>query len=244
MRSQPQEKGRIKRSMEDRRNLFIAFVIAVGATVLEFALYRWTPPELPHYLVFFLLALAASTRKIRLPGVTTTISPSFLFVLIGIVNFNLPQVLVLGCAATLVQCVWKPKRQPTLVQVVFNVASWSISISIAYWLSHFLSSLSGAPSSLILLLSLGACVFFVSHMGLLAIVLSLSEQRELGEVWQRCFSAFFPFYLTGTAISALACITTRTIGWRTSLLLLPAIYLVYLSYRLRVENVACDCSRA
>jgi hypothetical protein len=224
--------------MKDKRNLFIAFVIAAGATVLESAIYHWTPPELPRYLVFFLLALVASTRKIRLPGVTTTISPSFLFVLIGIVDFSLSQTVALGCAATLVQCVWKSRRRPTFVQVVFNVASWSISIGLAYWVSHFLSRLAGAPSSLILLLSLGASVFLVSHLGLLAVVLSLSEEGELGEVWQKCFSAFSPLYLTGTFISALACITNRTIGWQTSLLLLPAMYLVYLSYRLRVENAA------
>jgi hypothetical protein len=222
--------------MSDRAKLFVGGTVAAGATVLELALSHWTPPDLPRYLVFFLLALVASTWKIRLPGMTTTLSPSFVFVLVGIADFSLAETMVMGIAATMVQCAWKPKRQPNLTQVLFNVSNWAVSIGVAYWVSHSCTRLAGATSSLAILLSLGACLFFGCHVGLLALVLYLAEEETLREAWRRCFAIFFPFYLAGTVISTLVCVTTRAVGWQTSLPLLPAAYLIYLYCRPHVER--------
>ena len=43
--------------------------------------------------------------KIQLPGIDGTMSVNFLFILLGVVELSLPETLVLGCTATLAQCV-------------------------------------------------------------------------------------------------------------------------------------------
>ena len=45
----------------------------------------------------------ASTLKMRLPGIAGTYSVSFIFILLGIVYFTLPETIVIGCAGALVQ---------------------------------------------------------------------------------------------------------------------------------------------
>ena len=61
--------------------------------------------------------------KVRLPGMESTLSVHFLFVLLGILELSLAETLVIGCSAVLVQSVWKTKRKPQPIQVVFNVSA-------------------------------------------------------------------------------------------------------------------------
>ena len=65
------------------------------------------------------------TMKVRLPGIESTMSVHFLFVLLGVLIFSLPETLAIGCAAALVQSLWKTQDRPDGVKVLFNVVSMS-----------------------------------------------------------------------------------------------------------------------
>jgi Ca2+/Na+ antiporter len=123
--------------------------------------------------------------------------------------------------------------------VVFNIAALAISIAVAYEVSHFALALARAES-LSALLVLAACVFFVSNTLLISGVLCLIERKPLKSIWQQCYLWSFPYYLVGSAIAGLVTVSSRTIGWEASLLVLPLMYLVYTFYRLYLERVVLE----
>src|SRR5689334_1503100 len=103
-------------AMSFRARIFITAVIVAGGLALARSLFLWRSQDLAGFLVYFVIALLVSGLKLQLPGVTGTISVCFFFVLIGIVSLDLPQVLVTGCAAVLVQYLWQATKKLQLVQ--------------------------------------------------------------------------------------------------------------------------------
>jgi hypothetical protein len=224
--------------MPKNAKIYIALIVTLGFALLAGCLvFRAEFPDGPRYFSYLLLAVLASTMKVRLPGITGTISVNFLFILIGIADFTLAETLTMGCLAILTQCLWRTKSTPRLVQVAFNVGALSVSIAAAYQVSHFAMALARAES-LPAMLALAACVFFVSNTLLISGVLCLLEGKPLGKIWQQCYLWSFPYYLVGSAIAGLVTVSSRAIGWQGSLLVLPLMYLVYTFYRLYLERVA------
>src|SRR6266478_7037205 len=106
-------------------------IAAVAAAVLAVAASRWNPRNLGHFVLFFALAMVASTMKIRLPGFKTTISTNFVFILIGIALFSFSETVLIGLGGALVQSLWKTQKQPKPVQVLFNGACLTVCTAAA-----------------------------------------------------------------------------------------------------------------
>jgi hypothetical protein len=115
--------------MSVKAKIFITLVIVAGWLLLARGLFQWRSEDLASFAIYLIIALLASGLKLRLPGVTGTISVSFFFVLIGIASLNLAQVLVVGCSSILVQYLWQSTKKLRAVQILFNVASVSIAIN-------------------------------------------------------------------------------------------------------------------
>jgi len=226
--------------MPKNAKIYIALIITLGFALLAGCLvFRAEFPDLPRYFSYLLLAVLASTMKVRLPGITGTISVNFLFILIGIADFTLVETLTIGCLAILTQCLWRTKSTPRPVQVAFNVAALTVSIAAAYQVSHYAMALARAES-LSAMLALAACVFFLSNTLLISGVLCLVEGKPLVKIWQQCYLWSFPYYLVGSAIAGLVTVSSRAIGWQGSLIVLPLMYLVYTFYRLYLARVASE----
>jgi len=191
--------------------------------------------NLDDYAICLLLALLTATFKVRLPGLTGTISASFLFILIATAIFTFAETVLLAGAASLMQSVWKSKRRPKAVQVAFNAAALSISSGLTYRLARIPVT---DDRSLIVLLGLAACIYFMANTFLISGVLALIDSKAVLNVWRQCHLWTFPYYAVGALIASLVVASTRTVGWMTSLLILPLMYLVYVFYRNCVEHLA------
>jgi hypothetical protein len=223
-------------SMPYKARIYIAVVIALGAAQLAGCLiFQRQFGDPVRYLGYGLLALLASTCKVRLPGVTGTMSLNFVFVLIGVAEFSYAETLTMGCAAGLVQSVWKSRRRRP-VQAAFNVAALALSIAVAYHGSRMVLAAAGTES-LPVLLALGAYLYFVANTMLVSTVVALIEGRALKSVWQQCYLWSFPYYLVGAAVAGLISGLNSSLGWKLPILVLPAMYLVYTFYRLYLERL-------
>lgn len=222
--------------MSIKTKIFISLVIAVGWIELARNLFAWQAGDPTGFLVYFVIALLLSGLKLRLPGVTGTISVCFLFVLIGIVSLNLPQVLLTGCAAVLVQYFWHSTIKLRLVQMLFNIGSAAFAISASYRVFHsvWLRSLPLEPAILLVVL---ACSYFVTTTLLVAAVIAFTEGRSLRSVWRTSYFWALPYYLLGAATAGLFEVAQRRLGWQTSMLVIPATYLVYRSYSLYLDRL-------
>jgi diguanylate cyclase (GGDEF)-like protein/putative nucleotidyltransferase with HDIG domain len=204
---------------------------AAGAFVLGTALLHWHSNDLPKFLCYLLIAILASTLKVKLPGIDSTMSVHFLFVLLGVLEFSLAETLMLGCTAALVQSLWKSKRRPDPVKVIFNVLGlMSNAIFLTYIAFHSCTRFLGHSTSLSILVA--GCIYFLSNTVPLSIVIALAEGLSMRKIWMETYFWGLPYNLAGAAIVGGVSFADRYVGWQTSLLIVPIMYVIYRSYQL------------
>lgn len=207
---------------------FILLTALIGFSIVFYAVLHWHTNDLLRFLLYLVVALLASGLRVQLPGIDGTMSVNFLFIIIGILELSFPEILVLGCASSLVQCLWNVRRAPQLTKVVFNVFSMmapAIALS-----SYVYNRMAGRGIPLMLIAA--ACTYFLANTLPVAVVISLTENKPFRKVWGECYFWSFPFYLVGAAIAGLVSLVNRYVGWQMLLLVLPVVYWIYRSYRL------------
>lgn len=220
-----------------KATLYIIWVAAVGLTVFAAGVVPWQSTGLGRFVAFLFIAQLVSTQKISLPGMRGTMSPSFLFMLIGIADFSFSETLVLGCTAAFVQTIWKAKNPPRVDQVIFNISTLVLCAAISGWMSHKLLLLTHT-SSILVLLAIAAFLFLVLNTALVSVVVSLTEQKPLMSEWLKCFYWSFPYFFAGTLAAGSVSALGRSGGWPSGLLVLPLIYLCHVWYKVHVANAA------
>ena len=208
---------------------FVGLVIAAGtASLLQAALHQ-DSKNIAEFICYLGIAILASRLRVTLPGITGTLSVNFLFNLVGIAELSYSEAITLGAISMLAQCLY-PNR-PTSIQLTFNVCAGALSTALAYFVYH--SSLANEIIvSSPLVLCLAASTYFIVNAGCIAVVISFSEGKPLREILVDCYFWSFPYYLVGAGFAGVIGWFNRAFNWETSLLFVPAIYLIYRSYRL------------
>src|SRR6266496_575616 len=209
--------------------LFVSLMIVAGLATLVYGAVHQSSENIAEFICYLGIAVLASRLKVNLPGITGTLSVNFLFILIGILELSFSETLILGAIAMLAQCLY-PQR-PKAIQVAFNVCAGSVSTTLAYVLYH-LPAANLLVGSRPVLLGFAATVYFIANAGSIATVISLAERRPLTRILVDCYLWSFPYYLVGAGIAGAVAWFNEKFNWETSLLLVPAVYLIYRSYRL------------
>src|SRR5579884_653506 len=226
-----------------KARIYIWIIVAIGASVLITQLSQWRSENMVRYLIFLVLTVAASSLKISLPAVTGTMSASFLLILFGVMEFSLPETLLVGALASVIQCLCSTRRRPQLIQIVFNTSSLSIAIAATRmaWHSPFLRSRNTDTAVMLLV---AAVVFFTMNTLPIATVISLTEGKSLRRVWKDFYFWSLPYYLFGAAVAGGTAIATHRYGWQAALLVIPLVYLIYKSYNLYVGRTEAEKKHA
>src|SRR5579871_814340 len=222
--------------MSIRAKLFIATVFGAGAAILATSAMHWHCDNLFRFTFYVGIAVVASVLKVSLPGITGTMSVNSLFILIGIAELSLPETLVLGVSAALMQYFWNARGKAQWIQILFNVCNMAVAIGAAHR-TYYAARSYFWTSDLLLALTIAAIVYFLANTVPIATIISFTEGKSLRKVWSECYFWSFPYYMVGATIAALVTwMNTRT-GWQTSLLVLPPVYLIYRSYHLYLERL-------
>jgi len=228
--------------MSTQTKLFVGITASLGLVVLVSALRHWQSADLTRFVCYLAVAALASGLKVQLPGIDGTMSVNFLFILLGVVELSLPETLVIGCTASLVQSVWQTRKKLDPIKVVFNVFGMMANASaFAYISYHWLDARQTASKPVLLLVA--ALVFFLANTLPISVIIALTENKSSGKVWSECYFWSFPYYLVGAAAVGLVGIINQRAGWQTSLLVLPLIYWVYRSYRLYLGRLEAEKDR-
>jgi diguanylate cyclase (GGDEF)-like protein/putative nucleotidyltransferase with HDIG domain len=223
------DRSRSWRALPVGAKAFISIIILAGTATLVYSAMHPTSKNIAEFICYLGIAILASRLKVNLPGVTGTLSVNFLFILVGVLELSFSETMTLGAVAMLAQCVY-PER-PSGTQVSFNVCAGAISTAAAYTVYHrpFFMELA---SSHAIVLGIASSVYFIANAGIISAVISLTESRPLRQILVDCYFWSFPYYLVGAGIAGAIAWFNQAFNWETSLLLLPAIYLIFRSYRL------------
>src|SRR5580692_9402606 len=195
--------------MSAKTKLFVCGTALCGLAVLCSAVWHWQSADLTRFICYLLVAVLASGLKVQLPGIDGTMSVNFLFILLGVVELSLPETLVIGCTATLVQSVWQTRNRLDPVKVLFNVAGMMANASaLTYFGYHWLSGKFGTNKPILLMVA--ALVFFFANTLPISIVIALTEGKSSRKVWSECYFWSFPYYLVGAAAVGLVGIVNRS----------------------------------
>jgi diguanylate cyclase (GGDEF)-like protein/putative nucleotidyltransferase with HDIG domain len=223
--------------MSIRARLFIGATAALGVWALANALWHWQSVDVARFVCYLLVAVLASSLKVQLPGIDGTMSVNFLFILLSVLELNLPETLVLGCTATLAQCLFGTRQKLVPIKIVFNVfGMMANAIAVSYFAYHSLQRVLGAGTLPLLVVT--ALIFFVANTVPIAVVISLTEGKPAHKVWADCHFWSFPFYMVGAAVVFAVGFVSQQVGWQTSLLVLPLVYWIYRSYHLYLAKLA------
>ena len=224
-----------------RAKFYITLILASGLIGLAVQLLRFSPPDPYFFWFFFLFTVLTSGLKVRLPMVTVTLSVNFLFILVGIARFTLPEALAVAAAGTIVQCVWHPKARPRAIQVIFSTCS----ICLAAMAGHavFRGPLYGIlGKDNFVLLALTAAVYFIVNTVLVAGVVALTENKSIYKTWVATFFWAMQYHLAAAMVAWQILILENLndkVHWQAPVVLLFLVGFVYYQYKIyltRLEN--------
>jgi len=215
--------------MNFRAKAFLTTVVAAGFAVLATELLHPSWPNLGRFVFYLVVVCFASQLKIVLPGINGTMSVNLVVILISVVELSLPETLVVGCVGALTQTWWH-RKHVNFTHLAFNVADMAIAIEFCDLFFHHSVTWMGQQIALRLMGT--AIIYFLLNTVPVAAIVALTEQHKFRKTWVECYLWSFPNYLVGAAIAALLTWTNTSMGWQTSLLMAPVLYLIYRSYRI------------
>jgi diguanylate cyclase (GGDEF)-like protein/putative nucleotidyltransferase with HDIG domain len=219
-----------------RAKTYVILTATLGVLILQHASRESRPDDAVRYLCYLVSAVLTSQLKVRLPGITGTMSVNFFFIVIAIIELDLQAVLVITCAGTLGQMLWRARRKPSKIQLVFNLASIVIASSSAHAVYHA-RALQAMGASLPILLFASAVVFFLVNTLSISGIIALTESKSLWSVWRESFVWTGAQYMVVAALAGLMHAFNQQSGWQVTLLLMPVLYLVYRSYDLYLRRL-------
>jgi hypothetical protein len=169
--------------MHFRAKLYIGSFYAGGLACFAYAMAHWSCADPLHYLCHLVTAMIASGLKVPLPGIQSTLSVSYVFVVASMLEFSYPETVVVACLAMAAQSLWRTRRRPRLHQVGFNFATMNVAVSIAYGVYHALS-LNGQP--LPIRVAVAATCYFLTNTLSIAGVIAVTEDRNLRYILIEC----------------------------------------------------------
>jgi hypothetical protein len=209
--------------------MFVALIVISGLLALGDAVLNAKAMPTAKFLAVLLVACVAARLRIKLPGVTGTMSVNLPFILVAAAQMNTAEALAVGFISTFFQCLAKGKKF-NVMQVAFNCSTITLAVA-ATRLIYAAPMVSSMVSSPALRLALAAAGYALANTMPVAIVIGLTEAVSMWRTWLEMLQLSFPYLVASAGIAGLALTVTQEIGWQVPLAVLPIMAGIFLSYR-------------
>jgi hypothetical protein len=171
----------------------------------------------------------AARLKIKLPGVTGTMSVNLPFILVAAAEMKTAEALAIGFISTFIQCLPSGKKF-NLVQTAFNCCTITLAVA-ASRLIYAAPSVASVVSSPSLRLAVAAAGYALANTVPVAIVIGLTEAVSMLRTWLEMLQLSFPYLVASASIAGLALTLSEEVGWQVPLAVLPIMTGIFLSYK-------------
>src|SRR5579872_959395 len=216
--------------------VYSGVVITVGTAILVYAALHPISRDSAQFFCYLLIAVLASRLKTNLPEATGTVPAEFLFILLGVLELSFAETLALGCFTVLLHSPKRSRRRA--LQITFRVCLNAIAVVVTYAAFQFTQNRWQLDNATMPLL-VAAITYFVVQTAASAVGTSLRLWKSFWEIWRGYFWSL-PYHLVGAAIALGIRWCNRLYHWQSSLLLLPAMYVLYWSYRLYLGKLESE----
>src|ERR1700739_1762126 len=209
--------------------VFVALIVISGLLLLGDAVLNATSVPTAKFVSFLLVARVASRLRVKLPGVTGTMSVNLPFILVAVAEMNTAEALAIGFISTFFQCLAKGKKFNG-IQVAFNCSVIILAVG-ATRLIYAAPWVASAVSSPALRLAFAAAGYAIANTVPVAIVIGLTEGASMLRTWLEMVQLSFPYLVASAVFAGLTLTLSHEVGWQVPLAVLPIMAGIFQSYR-------------
>ena len=212
-----------------KAKVMIGIVAVASLCALSFGAARWQSQAWPQLTLLMVAAAVSSRLKVKLPGMSSSMSGNLPVILLGVTQLGLFASLLVAVTAAVVQSYSSGGKTKT-VQFVFNACTLLNAAGLAYLAYHsqiFSSFTSAHTMSLIL----AAATYFMANTAPVASIIGLTEGGDPFALWHKVFLWSFPNYVIGAGLTAIASAFGTISGLATMAALIAVLFAVYQSYK-------------
>src|ERR1700722_815467 len=216
----------------------IVFVMAsLGLLELISSATVWSWPQPKLFLLYVCMALLCSLLQLRISGANSPpLSANVPVILLSILQLSLPEAVIVGASAAMVQGFMNRKTRSLRLHFVLGIGVAASAIATADFIYRSLIP-DSVRSPALRLLAASLTLFFANTFPV-ALARRGQKQSRLGQYWKESYSWLVPYYLVSAAIASAAhAAATGGVSLQTILLILPAVYLAYRYYRVQKSNL-------
>jgi len=215
-----------------KAKVMIGMVAVASLCALSFGVARWQAEAWPQ-LVLLLAAAALSSRfKVKLPGMTSSMSGNLPVILLGVTQLGLFASLLVAATAAVAQSYSGGNKTKT-IQFVFNACTLLNASGLAYLVYHSQFFAAHATAHMMSLV-LAAVTYFLANTAPVASIIGLTEGGNPFALWHKVFLWSFPNYVIGAGLTAIASAFSTVSGLTMVAALMAVLFAVYQSYKMYV----------
>ncbi len=209
---------------------FVTLIILLGLLVLVDAILSAHTVSVVRFTLYLTAASLAARMRVKLPGITGTMSVNLPLILVAAAEMNAAEALCVAFISTFFQCLPRDKQKFNVVQTAFNCNTITLAAAAARFI--YASAPAGAVlTSPALRLAVAAAGYFLVNTIMVAMVLHLAENANFLRTWAEMFQLSFPYLVAGSCLAGLMLIVSSGAGWQAPLIILPVMFGVFASYR-------------
>ena len=223
-------------SLPIKAKVMIGMAAVASLCALSFGAVRWQTQAWPQLLLLSAAAAVSSRFKVKLPGMTSSMSGNLPVILLGVTQLGLFGSLLVAFTAAIAQS-YSGGKKTKPVQFIFNTCLLMNATGLAYLVYHsqfFAAHTAAHMMSLVL----AAGTYFLANTAPVASIIGFTEGGSPFALWHKVFLWSFPNYVIGAGLTAIASAFTTVSGLTTVATLMAVSFAVYQSYKMYVDRAS------
>ena len=223
----------MKDTMPIKAKVMIGVVAVASLCALSIGVVRWQTQAWPQLVLLSAAAALSSRFKVKLPGMTSSMSGNLPVILLGVTQLGFFASLLVAVTAAIAQSYTSGGSKTKPIQFVFNACTLLNASGLAYVAYH--SQILGTHATAhTMSLVLAAATYFLANTAPVASIIGLTEGGNPFALWHKVFLWSFPNYVIGAGLTVIASAFSTISGLATVAALMAVLFAVYQSYRMYV----------
>jgi len=225
-----------------KAKVMIGTVAVASLCALSFGVVRWQTQAWPQLLLLMAAAALSSRLKVKVPGMTSSMSGNLPVILLAVTQLGLFASLLVAVTAAIAQSYTSGGNKTKPIQFVFNACTLLNASGLAYLAYH--SQIGARATAHTMSLVLAAATYFLANTAPVASIIGLTEGGNPFVLWHKVFLWSFPNYVIGAGLTAIASAFSTISGLATLAALMAVLFAVYQSYKVYVGRAEQTQPRA
>ncbi|MBD0373409.1 MAG: response regulator [Pyrinomonadaceae bacterium] len=227
---------------------FMWTIVAIGAAVLLFSIYRlrWAQLDLK-FLILALMVVICSRVAVPIPRVSGRITVSDTLIFLTMLLYGGEAAILLAATEGVCSSLWISKKTIT---IIFNSAVLAFSTFMTVWALRFLfgpiveMTVAGYTANFLVALCVMALVQYVTNTALIAVEKSCKLNQSFWRTWKTYYLWTSITFFAGASLAGITAHLIYTFGFYAVLATVPIVVIIFFTYQTYLKNLEATTAHA